>query len=339
MTDLFSKFAVAVPTKDQSAETTARALYNNLVQTFGCPERILTDRGAAFESNLISQLCQLYGCQKSRTTAYHPQGNGACERFNQTLLGLLGSLEEVQQAQWPNKLPTLLQAYNNTVHSSTGFTPYYLVFGRHARLPVDWATGLQPPIESHTLEGWVKTHQGALSYAYRVAKQKKQHRQEQDRVRYNGKHRLPPLLPGERVLIRNFRRREKGKLAPKWDPKPFVIVAPIRENHPVYIVRPEGRERPTRTIHRNNLRPCPLNMSQQSPDIAPRMQEQPGTELVLPPPTWWLPELVTPEPASSVTPALGPVPDIPPEPLEVAPPRFRRSQRANIGIPPARYCE
>ena len=85
ITDLFSKYAFAVPTKDQSANTTVQALYSGLIQTFGYPERILTDRGAAFESAIMGELCKLYGCQKSRTTAYHPQGNGACERFNQTL--------------------------------------------------------------------------------------------------------------------------------------------------------------------------------------------------------------------------------------------------------------
>lgn len=99
MTDVFSKYALTVPTRDQSATTTAQAVYNHLIQTFGCPEQILSDRGAAFESSLMKELCQLYGCQKSRTTAYYPQGNGACERFNQTLLGLLNSLTETEQAQ------------------------------------------------------------------------------------------------------------------------------------------------------------------------------------------------------------------------------------------------
>ncbi|KAK7881285.1 hypothetical protein WMY93_029694 [Mugilogobius chulae] len=69
-------FEIVVPTTDQAADTTARAIYTHWIQTFGCPERILTDRGATFESSLMNQLCKLYGCQKDRTTAYHPQGNG-----------------------------------------------------------------------------------------------------------------------------------------------------------------------------------------------------------------------------------------------------------------------
>jgi len=185
VTDLFSKYALAVPTRDQSANTTAQALYNNLIQTFGCPERILTDRGASFESSLMKELCQLYGCRKSRTTTYHPQGNGACERFNQTLLGLLNSLDETSQAQWPTRLPALVQAYNNTIHSTTGMTPHYVVFGRHARLPVDWATGLKSETESHTLTGWVRRHQEALNHAYQTVTMYTRQRQDRDRARYN----------------------------------------------------------------------------------------------------------------------------------------------------------
>lgn len=123
-------------------------------------------------------------------------------------------------------------------------TPHYVVFGRHARLPVDWATGLSPTVEPHTLQGWVKQHQKALSHAYR---------QERDQIRYNQRAKLAPLLPGEWVLIRNFRRRARGKLTPRWSPEPFVVENQLREGHPVYILRPEGKGAPTRTVHRNNL--------------------------------------------------------------------------------------
>lgn len=85
MTDLFSRYSWAVPAKDQTAVTTAQALWHNLIQIWGCPERILSDQGPAFESGMLRQLCALYGCKKIRTTPYHPQGNGACERFDQTL--------------------------------------------------------------------------------------------------------------------------------------------------------------------------------------------------------------------------------------------------------------
>lgn len=84
MTDLFSKFAWAVPTPDQTAFTTARALWTHVIQPFGCPEVFHSDQGPNFESKLIKELCQIYWCRKGRTTPCHPMGNGACERFNQT---------------------------------------------------------------------------------------------------------------------------------------------------------------------------------------------------------------------------------------------------------------
>ena len=91
MTDLFSKFAWAVPTMDETTLTTARALWFHVIQPFGCPEVFHSDQGPNFESTLIKELCQVYGCRKSRTTPYHAMENGACERMNQTLLNLLGT--------------------------------------------------------------------------------------------------------------------------------------------------------------------------------------------------------------------------------------------------------
>ncbi|KAJ7985933.1 hypothetical protein DPEC_G00345600 [Dallia pectoralis] len=203
----------------------------------------------------------MYGCTKSRTTPYHPQGNGACERFNQTLLALLGSLRVEAQAQWEAALPALVQAYNNTVHGSTGFTPYFVLFGRHARLPVDLCLDVVPPQERRTLEGWVQAHHRTLTEAYAKVGAQSRRRQGWDQARYNKKARAVPLLAGERVLLRNFRRRAGGKLAPHWVPSPFVVVAQVQPGHPVYSIRPEGKNGPTRTIHRNNLHHCPAGVA------------------------------------------------------------------------------
>lgn len=120
MTDLFSKFVWAVPTPDQTALTTARALWSHVIEPFSCPEVFHSDQGPNFELRLIKELCQLYGCRKSHTTPYHPMGNGACERFNQTLLNLLGTLETEKHNRGVDYLPGLVHAYNNTVHGTTG---------------------------------------------------------------------------------------------------------------------------------------------------------------------------------------------------------------------------
>ncbi|XP_044158409.1 uncharacterized protein LOC122944239, partial [Bufo gargarizans] len=128
--DHFTKFVVAVPVRDQTAKTTAELFWKHFLLPYGCPEKILTDQGPAFESHLFHELCRLHNCKKIRTTAYHPQGNGLCEKMNQTLIEMLRTVPPETRGDWPNLLPQLMFTYNHTIHCSTGYTPFYLMFGR-----------------------------------------------------------------------------------------------------------------------------------------------------------------------------------------------------------------
>jgi len=88
ITDHFSRYAQAYPTRNQTAKTTAKVLFDQFIVHYGFPARLHSDQGANFTSALINELCQISGMDKSRTTPYHPMGNGETERFNQTLLGM-----------------------------------------------------------------------------------------------------------------------------------------------------------------------------------------------------------------------------------------------------------
>ena len=85
LTDVFTKFPQAIPTRDQKATTVAQVLVKEVFVRFGVPHRLHSDQGRHFKSNIVQELCKLYGFEKSRTTPYHPEGNGQCERFNRTL--------------------------------------------------------------------------------------------------------------------------------------------------------------------------------------------------------------------------------------------------------------
>ncbi len=141
ITDHLTKYAVALLTKDQKATTVARCLWEQFLVHYGFPERLHSDQGREFESLLIKELCALVGIKKTRTSPYHPQGNPV-ERYNRTLLSMLGTLKRKEKTKWREHVKRLTHAYNCTRNKVTGFSPCELMFGRQPRLPIDIAFGL-----------------------------------------------------------------------------------------------------------------------------------------------------------------------------------------------------
>ena len=136
--DRFSKYIVVYVVKDQTARTATEALRNGYFGLFGSPAYLISDQGKAFTDHIITHLCDLYGVQKLRTSPYHAQTNGQVERMNQMIIRMIGKLEEDKKACWSKHLPKLLLAYNATRSAVTGYSPYYLLFGRRSRIPVDY---------------------------------------------------------------------------------------------------------------------------------------------------------------------------------------------------------
>ena len=124
MQDHFSKYVVAYVVKDQTAHTATEMLRNGDFGLFGAPAYLVSDQGKAFTGHLISNLCELYGVQKLRTSPYHAQTNGQVERMNQTIIRMIGKLEQDKKARWSEHLPEMLEAYNGTHSAVTGYSPY-----------------------------------------------------------------------------------------------------------------------------------------------------------------------------------------------------------------------
>ena len=137
MTDHFTRYVQCHVTKRQTALTVAKVLVNQFFTTYGWPDKILTDRGTSFENYLFHEICQMAKILKLRTGSYRPQTNGQCERFNKTLLNMLGTLPNSAKKKWQDWIPTLVHLYNCTTSSVTGFSPYFLIYGSQPHLLID----------------------------------------------------------------------------------------------------------------------------------------------------------------------------------------------------------
>ena len=103
----------------------------------GVPRVVLSDQGTEFNNSLNDNLAKLLGIERRLSTPYYPQTNGLDERFNQTLQGMLVKLVHEKKEKWSDVLDGCVFAYNTSVQDSTKYTPFQLMFGRQATLPID----------------------------------------------------------------------------------------------------------------------------------------------------------------------------------------------------------
>ena len=275
LTDVFSKYTLAIPTRDQHASTVAQVLVTEWFSKFGVPARIHSDQGRNFESALIRQLCGLYHIEKSRTTPYHPAGNGQCERFNRTLHDLLRTLPLSRKREWHSCLPQVLYAYNTTPHQSTGESPFFLMFGREARLPVDFLLGrVQDPVDG-TVTDWVREHQTRLHLAFEGVRDRLRETAQRRKEKYDQSVRSEPLVVGQSVRLKEFGWKGRHKIQDRWNPVVYRVIEAPHGNGAVYTVAPEDNLAKVKRVHRTLLKaiirvasgdnPAPLTISLDRP--------------------------------------------------------------------------
>lgn len=128
---------MVIPTRKKLASSTAKILCEHFFCHYSYLVCLHLDQGINFQSSAIKELCRSAGVKKSRTTPYHPMGNGQVERFNQTLLKLLETIDAKQKQEWKTYDLPLNLGYNETKHDITGNLPHYFMSGWHSRLVID----------------------------------------------------------------------------------------------------------------------------------------------------------------------------------------------------------
>ncbi|MCO5590464.1 hypothetical protein L7F22_044434 [Adiantum nelumboides] len=135
--DYLSRWAEAKAVRQITAKDVAKFVYEEVCCKFGVPLELLSDQGPGFRAELLDFLCEKMKITRRFTTPYYPQCNGLNERFNGELVQILSKVTEHQGKNWDLEVPSALWAYPTAVKTVTGFTPFHLVYGKEALLPVE----------------------------------------------------------------------------------------------------------------------------------------------------------------------------------------------------------
>ena len=199
----------------------ADALMDIWLPRYGFPMFLHSDQGKEFDNTMIHKLSELLGTVKTKTTPFHPRSDGLVERFNITLL------VSREHDNWDDLLPFMMLAYNTTVHTTTGFTPYRLVFGEECNLPGNLVHRElrpdPPPGDPGTYASWV---QQALYESYdevRAQQQRATHRQKRN---YNSKA-VARAFPIGCWTLHYYPPARKNKLCSPWIGPYKIVRAPM----------------------------------------------------------------------------------------------------------------
>ena len=212
--------------------------------------------------------------QKLRTLPYHAQTNGQVEQMNQTIIHMIGKLEQDKKAHWSEHLPEMLSAYNGTHSAVKGYSPYFLLFGRKARMPVDYLfpTLCDSPHQTK-MEVSVAAMQKRLKEAFVVARHLTSQEAAKQRRYYDRKAGAVALQPGDVVMVHTDDFVGKRKVKDRWEDGGFIVESQL-EDWPVYKVRcptADAKQKPKyHILHRNRL----LLVTNEDDTVIPGQQAQ-----------------------------------------------------------------
>ena len=239
--DHFTRYVQAFITKNHTACTTARVLYNNFFSVFSFPQKLLLDQGTEFTGDVIATMCKLLGIEKIRTTPYHPQTNRSAERVHQTLQRMIGKLDPEKRRKWPEHIGSVLIPYNATRSQVTGYSPYFLMFRWRPRLLVDL---LFPKVNNRkwtrTIDKYVKALYERLRECLKLAQESATKEANRQKWLYDRRVGAMELHPGDRVLVRlDAFRGQCRKLKNRWGDDIHTVIDRKVDGIPMYEVKNE----------------------------------------------------------------------------------------------------
>jgi transposase InsO family protein len=229
--DYYTKYVTLIPVPDHKAHTLARELVTHVFSKIGIPKVIHSDQGSEFMGHIFNETCKIFGVDKTKTSPWHPQSDGMVERMNKVVGSMLRQYVNAVQTDWDLYLPLCAMAYNSTIHSSTGFTPNKLMFGRELQLPLslvlpnpDFEDGYCPPVLNDPM-GYHENLADNLKLIYSAARANLGNAVKTQKHYYDLKTKSRTFRVGDSVWLYNPTRK-RGR-SPKLDKSwigPYAIV-------------------------------------------------------------------------------------------------------------------
>jgi hypothetical protein len=251
--DAFTRFLVAVPIKQKSAVVIATTLVEHLFLPFGTWRTIISDQGKEFCNEVLDKVASLLKVQKLRTTSYRPSANGRIERVHRTINNLMSKMVSEGQRDWQDCLPHVVAAYNAAQHETTNFSPFYLMYGREYRTPLDLVLNVE--MENETSTGLDYTDQLRERYRQAFASVNSRMKTQTQRMkqRYDARVKERSFTEGDYVWY-YVPRRKQGRNQ-KWRRLCDIFRVNRRFNDVLYQIQYSPRAKPI-LAHVDKLRRC-----------------------------------------------------------------------------------
>lgn len=280
-TDYFSKYVEVDAIENQSADRVARCFVEVMIARHGVPESFLTDRGSNFTSDTMRGICKLLNVKKLFTTAFHAQTDGLCERFNSTCCTILSNYVSTNGHNWDRFLRLAAFAYNTSVHSSTGDSPFFLIYGRDPQLPLDGDLSVSNPSYLDELD-YRDQLLLSLRAAYQHAKDNIEKAQATQKKYYDRTARPHTFKLGDLCMLYTpSLNKDANKKFARYFRGPFRIVELLEQNA---IIVPLHNNKRQQRVHLNRLKKYhgPYVPPLERPDETnyEQLQEQPDPPMV-----------------------------------------------------------
>jgi len=258
----------AIPLKQHTAAEVAQAL-GTVFSRFGFPQEILSDQGCDFMSELMQIFLNDFSIHHVRSSPYHPQSNGTCERFNGTLKTMLRSLLDRFPDSWDTALPWILFAYREVPVETVGFSPFELMFGRTVSGPLlliksAWLQETDLSTAKQTVVEFMLSTRERLRHALDAANAQATQERSKAKFWYDRRARFRTFKPGDKVLVL---LPVSGKPLHAKYHCPYAVEQQLG---PVdYVISTPDRRRTKRVCHVNLLKPYHVRDPQLDPKYLP----------------------------------------------------------------------